>query len=96
MSTIIEVDVPGIQGPAGPTGSGADPSAIRGGSLPPDFNVGAAYFPGSRVTRLGLEYICVTNPIIGDFTPDNWQIVSTQNNSLRIDELLNRVSALEG
>lgn len=93
---VIEVDVPGVQGPTGPAGTGADPSTLRGGGIPPDHNIGTSYVIGSRVTMNALEYVAVNVPAIGEFDASDWQLVSTQANSIRLDLLEKRIEALEG
>lgn len=94
-STVVEVNIPGLQGPAGPRGDGADPSAIRGGLIPPPYNVGTTYNLGEYVSQEGREYKLATLHTAGAFDAQNWQEVSTISNTLRLEALEARVALLE-
>ena len=85
MSVIVEVDVPGVQGPRGPAGDGADPSTLRGGPLPAAYNVGTTYAIGDYVSQGGLEYKAKEVPVVGAFDPQYWVVTSTQHNCERLD-----------
>ena len=95
MSIVVEVNVPGLQGPSGPAGVGADPSIIRGGLVPPTYNVGTTYNVGEYVTQNGKEYRLSSAAPVGVFDAQYWQEISTQSNAERLRELEIRVENLE-
>ena len=80
----VEVDVPGLQGPAGPAGTGADPATLRGGSVPPLYNEATQYTVGSRVTYQDLEYTALVETVAGTFVVASWKEVSIQALEARI------------
>ena len=92
---IVEVDVPGIQGPSGPVGVGEDLSSVRGGIVPPNYNEGTTYAVGSFVSQSGLEYMCEAIPVVGAFDSQYWVVASTKSNTARITTLEDRILALE-
>lgn len=91
MSTVIEVNVPGAQGPQGPE---ADLTVLRGTGVVSLFSAEVTYQEGSFVLSAGKEYVAVTTTTLGSFIANEWQEVSVQSNEARIAALEIAVAAL--
>ena len=92
---VIEVNVPGAQGPAGPAGPGADMTILRGAPAPNDFNIGTTYVENDYVSYLGKEYVSIGTATVGQFITEEWQEVSIWKNETRIVAQEAAVAALE-
>lgn len=82
-NTVIEVNVPGPQGPAG--AANLDP--VRGNTDPILFEADSSYALNSYVVYLGKEYRALVAVDPNTFLPTQWQEVSVQANELRIRNL---------